>query len=74
MPEDENQVNSTMNYLAPGMGKAMMVLTGRPLTLTGKAQQVLTGEIVNFEGRRPSSTLSMYYLEDSGSECSVSAH
>ena len=53
-----------MDLPSPGMGKARKVLTGWPESLTGKAQLVLTGEHVGVEHRRPSSTLSIDYLED----------
>ena len=53
-----------MDFLSPDMGKARKVLTGMPQSLTGKAQLVLTGENVGVEQRRPSSTLSIHYLED----------
>ena len=70
---------TNMTYLSPGLGKARKVLTGRPLELNGKAQSVLTGEKVSAatgddEERRPSSTLSFYYLEEKNSDYSIEEH
>ena len=66
-----------MLYLSAS--KARKVLTGHPLSLTGKAEQVLTGNTLGVDQdqrriSRCSSTLSVQYLEmeDSGSDYSVS--
>ena len=68
---EEQVTDTSMTYLCPGTGKARQVLTGRPVSLTGKAQQVLTGEGLSMVNSRTSSTLSCYYLEESGSEYSM---
>ena len=66
--KNKENVEASMTYLTPDTAKARKVLTGRPFALTGKAQQVLTGESAGVEERRPSSTLSMYYLLEDTSE------
>ena len=69
--EEESLVEGGMDFLSPDMGKARKVLTGMPQSLTGKAQLVLTGEHVGVEQRRPSSTLSIHYLEDDAPDFSA---